>query len=641
MIAPIGAGGSAVVYLADDTRLRRRVAVKLLHSAFAGDDTFVRRFRAEAQAAAALSHPHIVAVHDWSEEGDEPYLVTEYLAGGSLRGMLDKGSLLSVSQALLVGLEATRALSFAHKRGFVHRDIKPANLLFGEDGRLRIADFGLARALAEAANTEPAGALVGTARYACPEQARGDAVTAKGDVYSLGLVLIEAVTGQVPFAADTTLATLMGRVDRPVEVPAALGPLRGVIQRVGAVNPDDRPDAGEFEVGLLAAAEELSRPEPLPLAGAAAGGAVPFDVDPTAMPIGTTGPVGTAGAALPLSAGILAGVDSITGDAPPMPGGIVDSPPLTRAEKRALKDARKAEYRSGLARRRWPRIAGAILVVLALAVGGLLAYGTFGTESHVVPRLIGLTKAQALAEASSNHWKVTLAETRVDGSTPGSVIAQQPNEGRRLDEGATVQLTVSLGNTLTLVPTDLAGKTLAEATDLLQHAQLKVGPLTGAYDENAPKDTVLGVASNTPAQLPKGGSVGLTVSKGPQPRTIPNIAPGTDYAAAATALTDLGLVPKRVDAFDDDIPKGKVVSLSPAPGAEVARDSTVTVTVSKGPTKVPDVRGMSVGDATDVLQAAGYSVDGVQGSPLRSVKKTNPPAGTQLRRGSGVTLITR
>src|SRR5688500_4712304 len=185
LIAPIGSGASAQVYLADDVRLRRRVAVKVLHAALADDDSFLRRFRAEAQAAAALSHPHVLAVFDWGDD-DVPYLVTEYLGGGSLRALLDTGDLLSPSQALLIGLEAGRALDYAHRRGFVHRDIKPANLLFGDDHRLRIADFGLARALAEAAWTEPQGAMLGTARYASPEQAQGLGGDGSAAEYTLG-----------------------------------------------------------------------------------------------------------------------------------------------------------------------------------------------------------------------------------------------------------------------------------------------------------------------------------------------------------------------------------------------------------------------------------------------------------------------
>ncbi|HJV08075.1 MAG TPA: protein kinase, partial [Acidimicrobiales bacterium] len=212
LLAPIGTGASAHVFLADDVRLRRRVAVKILHPALADDEAFLRRFRAEARAAAALNHPHVMAVFDWGEEADGPYLVSEYLGGGSLRAVLDRGKRLSPSQALMVGLEAGKALAYAHGRGLVHRDIKPANLLFDEEGRLRIADFGLARALAEAAWTEPVGAVLGTARYASPEQVRGVPVDGKADVYSLAVVLVEAVTGQVPFAAESTVATLVGRL---------------------------------------------------------------------------------------------------------------------------------------------------------------------------------------------------------------------------------------------------------------------------------------------------------------------------------------------------------------------------------------------------------------------------------------------
>ena len=226
LIAPVGTGASAQVFLADDVRLKRRVAVKVLHEALADDEAFLRRFRAEAQAAAALNHPNILAVYDWGDDDGTPVPRHRVPRRRQPPGHARPGPALTPSQALLLGLEATRALDYAHRRGFVHRDVKPANLLFGDDGRLRIADFGLARALAEAAWTEPQGAVLGTARYASPEQAQGQAVDGRADVYSLGLVLIEAVTGQVPFAADTTIGTLMARVGKPVEVPSSLGPAR-------------------------------------------------------------------------------------------------------------------------------------------------------------------------------------------------------------------------------------------------------------------------------------------------------------------------------------------------------------------------------------------------------------------------------
>src|SRR5206468_4215030 len=251
LLAPIGTGASAHVYMADDTRLRRRVAVKVLHAALAGDQAFLRRFRAEAEAVAALRHPNILNVYDHGEEGGSPYLVLELLGGGSLRSMLQRGHRLSPSQTLLVGLDAGRALEYAHRRGLVHRDIKPANLLFDEEGRLCIADFGLARALAEATVTEPIGAMLGTARYASPEQARGSSVDGKADIYALALVLIEAVTGRVPFAADTTIATLMARVNRPLEAPEQMGPALGAaIALAGRPDPTERLDAAGFAQAL-------------------------------------------------------------------------------------------------------------------------------------------------------------------------------------------------------------------------------------------------------------------------------------------------------------------------------------------------------------------------------------------------------
>src|SRR5688500_3297160 len=229
----LGVGASATVHEAIDTTLGRRVAVKVLHAALAADEGFLARFRAEARAAAALSHPNILRVYDWGEGPEQPWLVSELMTGGSLRDMLDRGHLLTVAQARRLGSEAASALDHAHRRGLVHRDIKPANLLFDEDGRVVIADFGLARALAEAAVTEPSGALLGTARYASPEQARGLSVDGRADVYALALVLSEAVTGKVPFSADTTIATLMARVGNALPPPVEMGPLTPALARAG------------------------------------------------------------------------------------------------------------------------------------------------------------------------------------------------------------------------------------------------------------------------------------------------------------------------------------------------------------------------------------------------------------------------
>ena len=267
LLAPIGAGASGRVYVADDVRLKRRVGVKVLHLALAEDAGFLRRFRAEAQVAASLNHPNVMAVYDWGED-DVPFMVLELLTGGSLRGLLDSGARLTPSQATHVGRQVTGALEYAHARGVVHRDIKPANLLFDEHGIVRVADFGLARALAEASWTEPAGTVVGTARYAAPEQATGAPLDGRADLYSLAVVLVEAVTGTVPAVADTAIGTLAARTHTPLVAPLALGRLGPVVERAGRPDPADRyPDAATMRAALGDAARVLPPPQPLPLAG--------------------------------------------------------------------------------------------------------------------------------------------------------------------------------------------------------------------------------------------------------------------------------------------------------------------------------------------------------------------------------------
>ena len=384
LLAPVGTGASATVFVADDVQLQRRVAVKILHPSLAEDAAFLKRFRAEAQAAAALSHPNVMAVYDWGQDGETtgatPYLVLEYLGGGSLRAMLDRGRQLSPSQALLVGLEAARGLDYAHRRGLVHRDIKPANLLFGQDRRLRIADFGLARAIAEAAWTEPDGVVLGTARYASPEQARGLAVDGKTDVYSLALTLVEAVTGQVPFAADTTVATLMNRLDKLMPVSADLGPLASVLERAGRPEPAERYDAGELARALVQAAEKLPRPAPLALVPTLVPPGSPASDDTTLVAVanrsraddvttiaaasGGNGSVPASGATAeiprPAVPVVVGGVAVDERDRPAPPGAARRRPPSTTAPRdraapqdRRLRDrARRARARRADRRRR-------------------------------------------------------------------------------------------------------------------------------------------------------------------------------------------------------------------------------------------------------------------------------------------------
>ena len=266
-----GAGAHGVVFDAVDQQLDRFVAIKLLNPEWAATPEFERRFRNEAQVATSLTHPNVNTVYDFGiEEIDgerSPYLVLEHLGGGSLRDILDRGRLLSPSQVLSVGLDVCRGLDYIHRRGLLHRDLKPANVVFGEDRHARIVDVGLSRFIAEESWRNPSAVGMDTAQYASPEQAAGanendGTLGPASDVYSLCIVLVEAVTGQVPFAGDSTVATLSARIDKLMPVSADLGPLASVLERAGRPIASDRYSAGEFGRALVQAAERLPRPAP-------------------------------------------------------------------------------------------------------------------------------------------------------------------------------------------------------------------------------------------------------------------------------------------------------------------------------------------------------------------------------------------
>lgn len=634
LLAPIGTGASATVYLSDDVVLRRRVAVKVLHDALAGDASFLKRFQAEARSAAALNHPHIMAVHDWGQ-GEVPYLVTEFLEGGSLRAMIDQGNLLDLAQARQVGVDTARALDYAHRRGFVHRDIKPANLLFDDEGSLRIADFGLARALAEAAWTEPAGAVLGTARYASPEQAQGAQLDGRSDVYSLGLVIIESVTGQIPFVADTTLGTLMARVDREVPVPHSLGPLAPVLRVVGVPNPADRPDAGEF-AAMLMAVGDLGALSPLHLAGTHA--LQTDQLDPREL---TT---------LYTPEKMVAEADrtdvTVTVIDMPMPGNdgdptiAVSVQPATRVIARPASEREQRDENSKPSYRRNRIIA--VLVALLLIGGGATAFLLLRTPTHTLTDYVAQNISEVQPLLESNGFKVDVTGEYRDNITAGEILSQSPDAGTSLAEGKTVALTVSLGPPPVAVPVGLAGKTTEEATAMLTAAGLKLGVVTDAFDENLAKGVVISVAPGVGAEMPKGSAVGLVVSAGPAPRAVPAGLVGKSYADASAALDRVGLKATREDQFSDTVAKGLVISVDPASGQSVPKGSAVKVVVSKGKkiTIPSSIIGKSVAAATTQLEQLGLVVTGVTGSPSSPVTGSTPAPGTVVEAGSAVALKT-
>jgi serine/threonine-protein kinase len=668
IIAPIGRGASAQVFLADDVRLKRRVAVKMLHAALAGDSEFLRRFQAEAQAAAALSHPHVMAVFDWGQDRDAPYLVTEYLGGGSLRSMLDRFGPLTLSQALQVGLEATRALDYAHHRGFVHRDVKPANLLFGDDGRLRVADFGLARALAEAAWTEPQGAVMGTARYASPEQAQGERLTEKSDVYSLALVMIEAVTGTVPFTADTMVGTLMARIGRTMEVPDELGRLRPIIVRAGRTDVAERLDAHGLAIALMATAEQLPRPTRLPLAGPESVEVDLRDPDPTmradpTVPVRLEPPawVSQAKARGIVTAGDvgLYDVDAETDEDDDEEGTVR---PSRRDRRRARRDtraeARAADRPTGFTpppldaddeppSKRWPwMVLMSLMVVLSLvlaagAVDFFLARRNGPVKPvHTVPAVVGLDEAEARNVLADFDWRIERLATRRDGTRPGEVVEVRPDHGRPLQEGQKIILVVSEGTQPRAVPTNLVDRPVDEAKMVLIGVGL-TPQVTEEPHEEVAAGVVIRLADGTPPELFQNDPVVLVVSTGPRPRVVPT---GLPLYSQKNAEEKLAAVQLKADVkleYSPDIDTGLVIRV-PTEGTEVPRDSAVELVVSRGPEPkpVPDVGAAgTLAGAIDILRTNGFAPGSVTGPAAGHPVRTDPPAGTLVQPGSTVNIV--
>jgi serine/threonine-protein kinase len=597
LVAPIGTGASGRVYAAWDVRLRRRVAVKVLHAALADDAGFLRRFGTEAQLAASLHHPGVVDVYDWGED-DSAFMVLELLEGGSLRGLLDRGERLTPAQAASVGRQVAAALAHAHARGLVHRDVKPANLLFDEHGDVRVADFGLARALAEASWTEPAGAVMGTARYAAPEQVRGT-VDARSDCYSLALVLVEAVTGEVPFGAETSLSALLSRIDRPLTVPPELGSLGPVLERAGRASPEERyPDAAAFAAALSEVAARLPAPAPLRLPAIPGAGADPH---PTEM-------------------------------RPPVPGAPAAAggpPPVAPASAGA------AVRRRGGTRRRLVPLMVLVLVVAAAATAAF-AVGRAAGPRIRVPNLVGSTFEEARDDGRQAGLEVR-RRARTARDPAGTVIAQDPEPGTFSTGGGALVVWVSSGPPPVALP-GVTGRPEADARATLEGAGFEVA-VSSDFHEQVPAGTVAGQDPAEGEKVRPGSQVHLLVSRGPRPVTVPNVV-GKTYDEATKSLADRHLGVKRAEDFSDSVPAGEVIRQDPVAGEEAPRDSAVTVVVSRGPDviQVPDVRGEDIDDAVRHLEAAGFEVDVVGFRFDGRVRRQDPSPGKVVRRGETVTL---
>ena len=608
----VGTGASGRVYVAEDTRLRRRVAVKVLHAALAEDSAFLRRFRAEAQLAASLHHPHIVTVHDWGDD-DVPFMVLELLEGGSLRSMLDQDELLTVSQAARVGRDVASALEYAHARGVLHRDIKPANLLFDEHGIARVADFGLARALAEASWTEPAGAVFGTARYSSPEQARGAQLDARSDLYSLALVLVESVTGRLPFAADTTLGMLTARTLQPISATEELGPLEPVIDRVGAIDPNDRyPDAATMRQAIADAADTLPPPGPLLLAGMVDRA----DPHPTRAAPERTAPL-------------------FDQDATE----VVRSRELTST-------AEPIRSRRVTGERRLVPWIVAIVLILTVGLAAAALAQVSSAKSVPIPGLRGLSLKEATDAARRAGLNVSVGATRAAPDPKGTVIAQSPAAGV-FTGGRRVTLIVSGGPADVTVPKIVNTPWSAAKRALDSAGLLYTNPPPTQSSETIAAGNVLTVLPAVGVTVAPDASVKVVVSSGHAPVKVPDVSKKSfDDATKLLTAAHFRVQRAKTDAFSPTVKSGDVIGTGPAKGASAPYGSIVTVQVSKGPDRVvvPDVTFETIEQATADLAAAGLQVGNVRNYRPGGVVMSQSPTGgtgTKLLRNSQVDLVLR
>lgn len=638
----IGVGASAVVYRATDLNLNRAVAVKQVKPELSGDARFIKLFRAEAHLAGQLDHPNVLTIHDWSaDDGGADggaYIVTEHLTGGTLRELLDREGPLPMDEAAMIGLQVARGLRAAHAAGLVHRDVKPGNILFGADGRIRIGDFGIARAVAEAAWTEPEGHLIGTARYAAPEQGMPGEVNGRADVYSLAVCLMEMITGEVPLVGESALATMVIRRDEDIPVDPGMGPVGDLIAWAGLAEWAGRPTADQI-VEELSTLYGIQAPEPVadvdltnsfPISGVEGAGGWPTGSG--AGGVDRTGAGGTSILADQSTNDLL--VDH-TDDGFQGPGGSIEPYP---------------EPIPG--RGRLVAIGLFLVAVVAAVAGGWLLAGTergeteiieVGLPSWEVPDFQGMTAEEARSAIDPGRWTVGITEQHADGTRAGELLEQRPLPGVIQGPGATVELVYSLGPEPRLVP-ELVGLTQADARLVLGRARLTVGVVSDASSEEVDaglvlEATIAGTAAVPGTEYPTGTAIDLVVSSGPAPRVVPDVR-AMITEEARLALDGVDLLMAVEEEYSEEVAEGRVIGLRPAPGTEVERGSTVTVVVSLGLPLVviPDLAGQPVLDAAAALTDLGFEVR-IEGAVEGDVLGTRPQAGTSVRQGANITVV--
>jgi beta-lactam-binding protein with PASTA domain len=605
IVRKLGTGGMANVYLAEDQELGRSVAIKILDDRHAADEQFVERFRREAKNAASLSHPNIVAIYDRGEAEGTYYIAMEYLDGRTLKELLVRFGTPPVKIAIGYTRQVLSGLAFAHKYGLVHRDIKPHNVLVDSAGHVKVTDFGIARS--ESSQMTEAGSIIGTAQYLSPEQARGAPVDARSDIYSVGVLLYELLTGAVPFTGDTPVEIAMKHLSAVPEPPSKKRPevTRGLdlaVIRALAKDPAERYQSAEEMDAELARIEQGLRVSDE-----------------------------TADAATAVLAG--SGTDATAvRKAPVVTSGAYRRPPY---------DA----YPQPVSRRpRWPWLVAVLGLVGIAALAWFLlrpAVSDHGPSFVHVPFVEGSDVTLAinkLDRAGLGHKIIRQPSTDI---SKGKIIQQNPGAGEQIPKGNKVTLVVSEGPPQVTVP-NLIGMSQSEAESLLQSRNLEADPHTVPNDK--PEGTVVAQSPNADSLVDINTVVRINVASGPQPVGVPNEV-GKSYSDALSELQSLGFAVRRQDVQSNE-PAETVLSQSPSPNSVAPQGSTVTLKVSKGPstTAVPDVTDLDQDTATATLRSAGFQVSTRErdtSDPAQDgvVLAQTPRGGKQADIGSTVTIV--
>jgi len=614
VLTRIGSGGMADVYCAEDQQLGRKVALKLLHHRFAEDAEFVERFRREASAAASLQHPNVVGVYDRGQWDGTSYIAMEYLPGRSLKDVIRQEAPLDPVRAIDITVQILKAARFAHRHGIVHRDLKPHNVMVDDEDRVKVTDFGIARA--GASDMTETGSIMGTAAYLSPEQAQGHAVSQSSDLYAIGVILFELLTGHVPFDADSAVSIALKHVSEAPPAPSIFDPtvppaLEAIVMWALEKEPAQRPADADAFIHALEDARDAVVTEEAP-------GQRTAMFAPAAIPPDPYAPTEEA-----LAAAAYAGAAAAA-----------ETPPPYYAEPVAVVDPGE--------RRRMPWWAW-LLAALALAaiVLGIVLLTRPGTVT--VPRVVGQSVQSATAELRAAGLKASVE--RVESGRPvDQVLAQDPGGGDHAKDGSSVALTVSAGPGQVQIPS-VDGLSQKQAATALASAQLIVERVVRRADDTVPAGQVLGTSPAAGQTVARGSDVTLIVSSGPKQVPVPDVVGLTQQQAQQT-LGNRGFDVQVSEQGSDTAQPGTVLRQAPAAGAKADPGATVTIVVARAiPTvDVPDLTGQSQTEASDTLTAAGL----VPSVTPRDVSDPNqdgivldqrPAAGTRLRTGGAVRLF--